>query len=177
MKQVVVVHAPADAARAGEVAGAMEALGYGVTVFACNGPEGRARRDRGAAIRDAKCALVLWSRSATLSLRHAANDARRAGNLALARIDTASAPALLGLNAVTLKPGRYQSQAVRQLVERSMSLDEARPSGRTTRYAAILTALAMTFVTAAAAYVVAPSFATRVNAVVASAQALVGGHN
>lgn len=177
MKQVLVLHAPADAARAGEVAGAMEALGYRVTVSACNGPEGRARRDRTAAIRAAQCALVLWSRNATLSLRHAANDARRAGNLALARIDTASAPALLGASAVTLKSGRYQSQAVRQLVERSMSLDEARPSGRTTRYAAVLTVLAMGFVTAAAAYAVAPSFASRVDAVVASAQALIGGHN
>jgi hypothetical protein len=58
-----------------------------------------------------------------------------------------------------------------------MSLDEARPSGRTTRYAAVLTALAMGFVTAAAAYAVAPSFASRVDAVVASAQALIGGHN
>jgi len=175
MKRVLVLHAPADAARASEVAGAMDALGYAVTPWACDGTEGLARA-RAAAIRDAQCALVLWSRNASLSLRQAANAARRAGNLALARLDAASAPSLLGANAVSLRGGRHESQVIRRLVERTMSLDEAEPSNRTTRYAAVLTVLAMGLVTAAAAYAAVPSFATQVNDVIASAQAQIGRH-
>ncbi len=174
MKQVLVLHAPADAARAGEITTALVGLGYAVSAHACNGMSVAERRRLTTNVRAAPCALVLWSRAAGGSVRNAANIAARHKRLALARLDVTPAPPRLGRNAISLIRGRSQGQALRRLVENTVSSEDLlQPAvGRTSRIAAIFTAIALSVVAASAAYFVNPAWAAQVNGAKASAMAM-----
>jgi hypothetical protein len=173
MKQVLVLHAPADAARASEIATALVGLGYAVSAHACNGMGAAERRQLTSNVRAASCTLALWSRAAG-SVRSAANVAAPHKRLALVRLDAAPVPPRLGRNAIRLIRGRSQGQALRRLVESTVnSEDILQPAvGRTSRIAAIFTAVALSFVAASAAYFVNPAWAAQVDGAKASALAL-----
>ncbi len=163
------------AARASEVATALVGLGYAVSAQACNGMGAVERRRLADAVRKTPCALVLWSHAATPSLRRAADIARRTERLALARLDTQPAPARLGTNAISLNRGRMQANALRRLVENAtMTSDDLQPlATRTSRLAAVFSAVALSLVAASAAYFVNPAWAARVDAVAANTQSQV----
>jgi hypothetical protein len=174
MKQVLVLYAPADAARVNEGTTTRGGLGYAVSAHACNGMGAAERRRLTANIHAARCTLVLWSRAARGSVRSAANLAARHERLAFVRLDVTPAPPRLGRNAISLIRGRSQGQALRRLVENTVSSEDLlQPAvGRTSRIAAIFTAVALSFVAASAAYFVNPAWAAQVDGAKASAMAM-----
>ena len=95
MSHVLLAHAPNAEARAAFVAEHLGALGFEVRQE--SGPPAlspRARAALKAKIEAASCVLVLWSRDAMddAALIAATQQARAAGKLALARLDTTPAP-------------------------------------------------------------------------------------
>lgn len=180
MRKLLLLHAPRDAARAGELTAALEALGYEVTAKTCARLSVQQRRALMAALAGAPWALVVWSRGATPGLRAAAAAARSRGTLALVRLDAARPPARLGAASVSLPRGRHQGQALSRVLECAAMSSEipAAVAGKTSRYAAFVIVLAFGLITAWASYAVNPSFAAEVNgwAASAAAQAQAIGH-
>jgi hypothetical protein len=177
MKNVLLLHAPPDAARAQDVAATLVALGYAVRVESCGAIGFHGRRRLAGAAQASPKVLLLWSRAATPSLRVAAAAARRAGKLACARLDASLPPARLASRAVGLPPGRAQRQALRRLFDGAVGTAPQSKQGIKARAeahggATALAVLLLGLATAWAAYAAIPDFAVRVNGLVGAAQAM-----
>lgn len=128
--------------------------------------------------------VVLWSRAAGRSaLRELAIRAKALGKLALISVDGASAPISMG-EAQRRPRGPQQAQSWRRIVEPNkeeiVTTDKSAKSGRaSSRWHAVLAALALISVAASAAYVSNAAAAAQINAWVetldATASAAVNG--
>ncbi|HRP12368.1 MAG TPA: hypothetical protein PLK37_15165 [Terricaulis sp.] len=160
-KPLFLAHAPADAARAAEIALTLAAFGYDVEASVKPGK--------------AKLLVVLWSAAAARSpvLRQAARRAARAGGVVIVRLDGAKAPASLG-GARALKLARGVGDAA--LWRRALEAPAPRPASaqRGSRLAGVGAALTMAACVAVALYLSDASFAARVDALAGVAQAQAG---
>lgn len=130
MKQIFISYARADAPAADSIAAALRAAGFEVWIDSTGIEAGRSfDREIEAALRDATCAIVLWSLTSVESewVRNEAAEAHRGGKLIPLLIDAAQPPLQFkSVQAIDFRDwdGTVQSPQFRQLksaIERRMT--------------------------------------------------------